>query len=83
MIEDKAIITTVLKCAEYLNQIQIPTFSIKQMIYSQLKDYSFADIKKIADDEDILFLMMITEDENDEKQTAKKRNTKRVREGKP
>jgi hypothetical protein len=78
MIEDK-IIATVLRCAEYLNSVGVSTNVIKQMMYSQLKDFPFENIKAIAADEDIEILALLQKDEEKEQE---KRNTKRVRESK-
>ena len=86
VIEDKII--AVLNCAQYLSQVSTPTSVIKQMIYSQLKDCSFTDIKKIADDENIDILLITAEAEaENEKQTKsnkkRKRDIERIRASKP
>jgi hypothetical protein len=78
MIEDK--ITAILNCAQYLSQTQaLPTSIIKEMIYSQLKDCSFTDIKKIANDEniDMLFLITDTDESNNEEKNRTKQQKRR------
>jgi hypothetical protein len=81
MIEDRII--AVLNCAQYLSQIPMPTSVIKQMIYSQLKDCSFTDIKKIADNENIDILLITAAEEENESQTKsnkkRKKDIERVR----
>jgi hypothetical protein len=85
MIEDKII--AVLNCAQYLSQTPTPISVIKQMIYSQLKDCSFTDIKRIANDENIDILLITAAEEENENQTRsskkRKRGIKRIRASEP
>ncbi|MDR0572366.1 MAG: hypothetical protein LBG48_05955 [Rickettsiales bacterium] len=79
---EEKIIKVVLSCAQYLVQQKVPSSIIKNMLYLQLKNYSFPNIKKIADDEniDLFFLINENEEANEKKQQqATKQKKKRNR----